>query len=255
MSLIILGTDPCWKVLHEQVKVLRPELCDKNILLCVNCFLKQQNTKTIVWLHESPAIVKNIIDEIDNNPDQFKDTIVYTCVESLLKYSFVRYIHPSNSTWISNPKYMPTKTKLVSMISSNKNFTHGHSLRHSVIQNLPYCVDLYGRGFKEISNKSEGLEQYCFSIAIENDDTDCYFSEKLLDCFLTCTIPIYWGAKKVSTIFNNDGILWLNDTKDICSLTYMDYNSRTKAIQENYNIAINQNIDPINSLIKILEEN
>jgi len=259
MSLTILGTDPCWSVLHQELKVLRPELNSKNILLCVNCFTIHPDKKNIIWLHESPAIVKNIVDtivtEFNKNSDNFKNIVVYTCIDSLLKYPFARYIHPSNSTWISNPKYMPPKTKLVSMISSSKNFTHGHSLRHKVIENLPYCVDLYGRGFKEIENKSEGLESYCFSIAIENDDTDSYFSEKLLDCFLTCTIPIYWGCNKVSTIFNNHGIIRLNDVKDICSLTYMDYNSRIEAIKENYKIAIKEDVSPLTSLIKILEEN
>lgn len=255
MSLNIIGTDPCWKILHEQVKVSNSDLCNKNILVCINCFIKHPNLKTIVWLHESPAIIKDIIYQIKENPDNFNHTVVYTCIDELQKYPFVRYMHPSHSTWISKPKFMPYKSKLVSMISSNKNFTAGHSLRHKVIQNLPSCVELYGRGFKDIENKSEGLEDYYFSIAIENDDTDSFFTEKLLDCFLTCTIPIYWGSKKVSSIFNNDGIIWLNDIKDICSLTNIDYNARIKAVEENYNIAIKENVDPLKSLIKILEEN
>lgn len=255
MSLTVIGTDPCWNVLYKKLTQTRPELCQKNILLCVNCFVKQENVKTIVWLHESPPLIKNIINELINEPYKFKDVTVYTCIESLFNYDFVKQLHPSNSSWITSPKYMPSKSKLISMISSNKNFTHGHAIRHEVIKNLPYCVDLYGRGFKEIQNKEEGLEPYCFSIAIENDDTECYFTEKLLDCFLTCTVPIYWGPKKISKIFNNNGIIWLNDIKDICSLTYMDYNSRIDAIKENYNIALEQNVDPMLSLIKILEEN
>jgi hypothetical protein len=150
---------------------------------------------------------------------------------------------------------MPVKNKLVSMISSNKNFTNGHQFRHNIINNLPICVDLYGRGFREIENKSEGLKDYCFSIAIENDDTNSYFSEKLLDCFLTCTIPIYWGAEDIDNIFNKDGIIRIKSISDICSLTYLDYNNKIEAIQDNYQKALEQNISPLESLINILEEN
>lgn len=255
MSLTILGTDPCWNFLSNQLRDSHPYLFSKNILLCVNCFNFQKNKKTIIWLHESPALTKNVIEKIKENPEMFKDTVVYSCVESLFKYPFVKYIHPSNSSWISEPKYVPKKLKLISMISSNKNFTEGHAVRHKVIKNLPNCIDLYGRGFNEIKNKSEGLNDYCFSIAIENDDSDLYFTEKLLDCFLTCTIPIYWGSKKISSVFNPEGILWLNEINNICSLTYLDYNNKIEAIKENYQKALEQNISPMQSLIKILEEN
>jgi hypothetical protein len=257
MSLSIFGTDPCWSVLHSQLKESHPNLCEKNIALWINCQSVIPGIKNIIWLHESPAIVQNVVDNINNNPDYFinNQISVYTCIDDLQKYSFVKYIHPSNSTWIQNPSFMPVKSKLVSMISSSKKFTKGHEVRHNVINNLPYCVDLYGRGFREIQSKSEGLQDYCFSIAIENDDTNSYFSEKLLDCFLTCTVPIYWGSSSVDNIFNKDGIIRIKDINDICSLTYMDYNNRLDAVKENYHKALEQNISPMQSLIKILEEN
>ncbi len=257
MSLDIFGTDPCWEILYEQLKQTHPHLCNGNIVLSINCKNIIPNKKNIIWLHESPAIVKNLIDDIKNNPDYYNNNniIVYTCIDELQKYSFVKYIHPSNSTWIQTPSMLPVKTKLISMISSSKNFTHGHKIRHNIINNLPPCVELYGRGFKEIKNKLEGLESYCFSIAIENDDTNSYFTEKLLDCFLTCTIPIYWGATSVDTIFNKAGILRIKDLNDICSLSYLDYNNKIEAVKENYDKALEQNISPMYSLIKILEEN
>jgi hypothetical protein len=255
MNLHIIGTDPCWNILFEKIKIEHPEFYSKKLLICVNCFYQNPYLKTIIWLHESPAITYNLINEIKQNPEKFNHTIIYTCIDELQKYPFVRYIHPSNSTWINKPSFMPKKSKLISMISSNKNFTQGHALRHNIIQNLPSCVDLYGRGFKEIQNKYEGLEEYYFSIAIENDNTDTYFSEKLLDCFLTCTIPIYWGCKKTSLIFNNSGIIWLEDIKNFCNLNEKDYEKRLDAVKENYKIALKENIDPFDSLLKILKEN
>ena len=47
-----------------------------------------------------------------------------------------------------------------------------------------------------------------FSIVIENSIESDYFTEKLLDCFLTGTIPIYVGTKTTSEYFDTDGIIY-----------------------------------------------
>ena len=109
--------------------------------------------------------------------------------------------------------------------------------------------------FNEIEKKDIGLVDYRFSIAIENDDTDCYFSEKLIDCFLTSTIPIYWGSKDVSKIFNDDGIIWLEDIKNLNDYDENYYTKKENAIKENYFIALQNNINPYDSLKNILIEN
>jgi hypothetical protein len=243
--------------MYKKIQIDFPDLYKKDITLSISTLNLINNTKNIIWLHESPAILQDLIKIIKNNQSYFIDNniIVYTCIDELQQYSFVKYIHPSNAAWIYDHSNIPIKTKLISMIASNKNFTNGHQIRHNIINNLPSCVDLYGRGFKEIKNKSEGLDSYYFSIAIENDDTNSYFSEKLLDCFLTHTIPIYWGAQSVDNVFNKNGIIRINSITDICSLSYLDYNDRIEAVKENYKKAIEQNITPMESLIKILEEN
>lgn len=257
MTLIIEGTDPCWKNIFEQLKNERPDLCNKNIYLAVNHLKHHPDKKNIVWLHESPALLTNLITVIKNENQYFLDNSikVYTCIDELLNLPFVNKIHSSFSSWIATPSLLPNKTKLISMISSSKNFIRGHSIRHHIIKNLPYCVDLYGFGYNPIENKKQGLEDYCFSIAIENDDTDTYFTEKILDCFLTSTIPIYWGTKNITKIFDPDGIIILKNIEEICNLTYTDYTNRLKAVENNYHIAMNNNISAYDSLIKILEEN
>ena len=78
-----------------------------------------------------------------------------------------------------------------------------------------------------------------YSFAIENCIQDGYFSEKLLDCFATKTIPLYWGSKSVSEFFNTDGIIFLQDFNSVQSLldfiNDQVYNSKIEAIEENYN--------------------
>ena len=70
--------------------------------------------------------------------------------------------------------------------------------------------DFYGRGWNisdsrykgQILNKHEILRQYEYSIAIENCCEKNYASEKLFDCFLNNTVPIYYGCPNVSEFYD-----------------------------------------------------
>mgnify|MGYP006087097799 CR=1 FL=1 len=55
--------------------------------------------------------------------------------------------------------------------------------------------------------KVVALRSYSFHIAIENVRREGYFSEKLLDCFLTRTVPIYWGCPNIGEYFDVSGMI------------------------------------------------
>ena len=57
-----------------------------------------------------------------------------------------------------------------------------------------------------------------FSIVTENCDKDGYFTEKLIDCFLTGTIPIYFGCKKVNDLFHGMGMIRFNSIEYLESI-------------------------------------
>tara|TARA_R110000824_G_scaffold15193_6_gene64066 strand:+ start:17145 stop:18611 length:1467 start_codon:yes stop_codon:yes gene_type:complete len=137
------------------------------------------------------------------------------------------------------------KQKHISFITSTKVMTEGHRFRMQCLQgiiklNSP-SVDLYGVGLREIKGKIEGLKAYKFSIAIENGVHDNYFTEKILDCFLTGTIPIYRGCNNIGEFFNTKGFLIFNTEDELVNivnnLTEEDYSSREVYIKENYNKA------------------
>lgn len=46
-----------------------------------------------------------------------------------------------------------------------------------------------------------------FSIAVESSRENSYFTEKLIDCLLTKTVPIYWGCPDVEDFFDKRGII------------------------------------------------
>jgi hypothetical protein len=101
---------------------------------------------------------------------------------------------------------------------------------------------LYGRGFNDIETKDVGLKDYMFSVVIENDSYESYWSEKILDAFVTGTVPIYYGSPDIGKFFNTDGIIMLNDEFDINQLTEKDYYDRMDAIVDNFDRALKFNV-------------
>lgn len=98
------------------------------------------------------------------------------------------------------------KTKLLSIISSNKQSTVGHRQRYQFALALKEALgdqaDLFGRGFNDFNDKWDVLAPYKYSIAIENCATDDYITEKLNDCYLAHTFPFYYGAPNVGSYFS-----------------------------------------------------
>jgi hypothetical protein len=139
---------------------------------------------------------------------------------------------PANGTWISNPKIYD-KTKKISMITSNKTITQAQKFRTAYANKNKNSVDLFGRGFKEIPNKELGLQDYMFSICIENGIYETYYTEKILDCFACGTVPVYLGSPDISDYFNPDGIIVLNKNLDLNLLTENLYYDKIDAIKEN----------------------
>lgn len=131
------------------------------------------------------------------------------------------------------------KSKLVSAVVSTKAFLPGHVKRLNFVRAIEHKIDLFGRGIKELPSKLDGLRDYMFSVAIENVSCDDnYFSEKIIDCFLTGTIPIYHGCIHIGEFFDERGILSFQTQQEldaiIDSLSLEKYNSMLEYAKINY---------------------
>tara|TARA_B100000575_G_scaffold202699_1_gene164317 strand:+ start:281 stop:1120 length:840 start_codon:yes stop_codon:yes gene_type:complete len=178
-------------------------------------------------------LVQPLINDIKNKLDIYLNEYekIFTWSEELVNlHERICWI-PGSGSWIREPQIYP-KSELVSIIASNKSHLQGHQQRLHMIDQLKEYAPLFGRGFNEIEFKEEALANYMFSVAIENADN--WFTEKLLDCFLTGTIPIYYGTPSVGKWFNTDGIIFLEDGFDIESLSKDLYLSKMDAIKENF---------------------
>jgi hypothetical protein len=225
-----------------------PHLNTLDLHISINCISQDKNKKyNILVLQESPGVLRfrGIIDFVKNHKDCFKIyNKVYTCIDELIGIENTERIHPSNITWIKNPILLPSKNKLISFVTSNYDTLPGHKNRLKILNKVKHFVDVYGKGINEIKNKDQGLVDYYYSIAVENDDTNSYFSEKIVDCFLTSTIPIYWGSDCVFQKFNYNGIIDLkkiSNLNDIKDITNNFYKKNIDAVVDNYFIAQKEN--------------
>jgi hypothetical protein len=117
----------------------------------------------------------------------------------------------------------------ISIIVSNKMKAPGNAYRHKLatfilINNLP--IDIWGNG-TEIHSKrfpnhknikgpfkdSEPYESYALSICIENYRHPHYFSEKITNCLVYNTTPVYLGCIEIDTYFPGQVIHLTGDIK------------------------------------------
>ena len=196
---------------------------------------------TYIWLLESKQIIPQYYQWIIDNYEFVTSRVdgIFSCDKELCaKYPKISYSLINAVPWVQDRK-VHEKTKLVSMIASNKRMCEGHARRLQFVDKFRDKLDFYGRGFNEISCKEDGLRDYMFSVGIENAVYDTYFTEKLTDCFACGTIPIFYGCKGVTEYFDEDGIIFLDDDFDLSMLTKDLYYSKMDAIKDNFERSIN----------------
>lgn len=190
------------------------------------------------WLIEPRSISPEIY---KSNFDKFKS--VYTYDEQLLRHNPEKFkFIPAGGCWIEpTDQVIHNKTKILSIIASYKNQTNGQGLRHRTIQLFGNRMDVFGGGYKWIESKILGLKDYMFQIAIENGKYDYYFTEKIIDCFRTGTVPIYWGCPSIGDFFDERGIIQIENPIDlydiIDSLNKEKWESMYAYIEKNYHLA------------------
>jgi hypothetical protein len=177
-------------------------------------------------------------------------------------YGFLWHITPS----ITNFNF--EKTKLMSIIISNKKLTTCQLYRHSIIKsilstNLP--IDIYGNGchlynkyndsrIKGSFIELEPYKDYKYHICIENFQTNDYFSEKITNPLLCGTIPIYLGCKQIKKYFSHDENLFLltgNINEDM-NLIFSICNEKIKGNKQDFHSILNT-ISLYNELSKVWE--
>ena len=166
---------------------------------------------------------------------------VLTANKALLKAIPNALPYVFGSTWVPEWKSISlVKSRMATLIASGKKSLPGHRLRHEVvnwISNNKSEVDVVGRGYNPFEQKHEALAAYRYSVVIENVREPSYFTEKLIDCLLCKTVPIYWGAPDIGSFFETNGMIICNNFEDIvaalANISEADYQKRLDYISTN----------------------
>ncbi len=191
----------------------------------------------IAWIIESEAVHPWAFQNITKVEDKFDH--IFTYKKELLERSpkYKRMITGSLRVPEKDRNIWP-KSKMLSIIASNKNTAPGHKLRHSVIKRYGEKMDVWGSGYKKFNSKLEPLKDYRFSIAIMNVRDYNYFTEILSDCLALGTVPIFWGCPNISDFFNVKGILTFTTVVELGeilqNLSEDFYNSMMDSIKDNF---------------------
>jgi len=215
-------------------------------------------------LVESETQARKLYRSVDPVMEEY--SLVFTHSRRLLsRFQNARWI-PGGGCWIGGPfggKDLPAifeKSKDISIVTSNKTRSADHKLRYrlarKIEQKLP-SVDVYRQVGDQMRSPImltrvhesvflgphvlalDYLKDYRYSIVIENNRDDRYFTEKILNCFATGTIPIYRGARSIGSIFDANGVIqWSSPSKLVKSilpnLGESDYVARKRAIENNF---------------------
>ena len=210
----------------------------------------------VAWLLEPRVINPNGYNNIIKLENKFDYILTYD--SKLLERSdkYLKYI--VGQSRVDNPK-IHEKSKLISMIASNKTMTSGHRFRHEIAKSFSseFGIDMWGSGYKPFKDKEDPLKDYHFSISIMNCKVDNFFTEVLLDNFRLGTVPIFWGCPNIDDYFDERGIIsfdTITELNDILeNLTIKSYTDKLDFIEKNFNL-VKEYVSTDDSIGRILKK-
>jgi len=214
-----------------------------------------ENTIRIIIFQEPTSVpgiteLKNTI--MNRNNDKYY-TYIFTYDQDILDSNTKSVFFLGINTWIIDYDF-PDKEFSVSTVVGGKDqhYLEGYKIRHSLWNRQDEIKTAKKFYLSSHYAYNEGDYENClvlnddkrimfntqFHIAIENISIKNMFTEKLIDCLQTKTIPIYYGCSNIGAFFDINGFFIAhstNDIIDICnSLTPDVYESKKQAIEYNY---------------------
>lgn len=203
----------------------------------------------ILLLVEPPEILTQTTNYALNNYHKYD--FVFTYNDTVLKNCPNARFFIANDTWIKDDYVFGNKSFEVSSIVGFKTGTVGHRMRHQLWNSkdrITIPKKFYASSAGAPPNTKPGdlilghtkypLFDSQFHIVIENVQMTNMFSEKLIDCFVTKTIPILWGCPNIGDFFDVRGICVANSVEHIIgicnSLNHTLYDSTKEFIEINY---------------------
>jgi hypothetical protein len=163
---------------------------------------------------------------------------------------------PYGTTWLNKSKHHPdafgkftedlahiSKDLSLSMVCGSLYGKPGYNLRHAIFQHQD-AINVSKKFYSSTrfvlpnvptlpNDNKIHLFTSMYSVAVESTQEQNYFSEKLIDCLITKTIPVYWGCSNISDFF--DSSYWIK-VEDLLSFDFTEqyYYDNISKINENF---------------------
>lgn len=202
--------------------------------------------KKYAFLSESEVMIPRLYNKVLKSEKYMKDfDFIFTYSDRILdKYDNARFVPFASGLWNKeiNENLYQNKSKNISMLSSHKIVCDLHKFRFDLAFKCKnnHLADTFGTfdGGQRVEYIDETLNDYRYTICIENDIKPYYFSERFTSALAAQTIPIYLGATEIDKFFNPDGIIKICTKDDIEKIlkkcTKEEYERRLPAILDNY---------------------
>lgn len=216
--------------------------------------LEELNINNInIYAHDEPNEYFSHHDWILQNSNVF--SLILTWNEKILKKCSNSRLLIYGESWVDHNGEeviynTDDKTFEISFIRGKKLQSGGHLLRHQIfdrqdeilIPNRFYAETKINTPVDVINSKIMTHQKAMFSLVIENTNHHNYFTEKISDCMIMKTIPVYWGCSNIEKYYNIDGIIKIESDDDaiekINKLTPEYYFERKEIVDENWNLAL-----------------
>lgn len=212
-----------------------------------------KNVIKILFILEPPEIAPAFTNMAISRQREFD--FILTHNQEILDKCKNAILFEFGTTWIKEP-YSFTKKKFeVSTLVGGKLMAPGHHLRQKLWykenkiktpKRFFISGNMHGnlQNFNNnplLGNKKEPLFNSQFHIVIENVKRKNWFTEKLIDCLYTKTVPIYYGCPNIENYFDTDGMFLVNSVDEIISvcnsLDENTYLEKLKYVEKNYELS------------------
>lgn len=202
---------------------------DRQIHLLPKKIFEKGNKIRLIYMAMEPSNISIIHNKAALSLWKFDR--IFTWNQGLLELANSRKIYYSQDLplyQLDINNFIKRKSKIVAIFSYKRssNKKSNYSFRFHLIKSLSRknMIDLYGVGWENcddkdilsvykgrVKDKLQVLQDYKYCLAIENECSKDYITEKLLDSISAGCLTVYFGANNVSEYFSEDLIIQISN--------------------------------------------
>lgn len=218
---------------------------DKKVSITMDSIVHDPSSDINILMQcEPPNLYVDFYGMVEKNHHKFDLVLAYD--ERILNIPGIKAMEFCPiGTWINDNIVLKKKNQITYLMSSKIN-GHDYHMRFMIMRwlekNKVNNFDiLWHRSPPRVTDKNVFFVNAKFNVACENQVMNNMFTEKLIDCFRTKTIPIYYGCQNIQKYFNPRGIIKFNSIEEfddiMRNLSESIYDHMLPYIEENYELS------------------